>query len=133
MERKKCSPFVALERQAERLFQRLADGGQGGQLGGGHARLGVAGVAGEEPGHVFRVGQRGGVEHDALEVVEEAVAVAGDQRVGLGGGLPERLFARRRGGRSRSTTGRPASSWPTQDEIAVVGDEHLTVLVPVAC
>ena len=25
----------------------------------------IAGIAGEEPGHVFRIGQRGGVQHDA--------------------------------------------------------------------
>ena len=132
MERKKCSPLAPSNCRPRRFFERLADGVQ---LPAGsdrfHARPGVPGVAGQEPGHVFRVGQRGGVEHDALEVVEEAVAVGRHQASGWRAASQKSFSeaARRYGS---PFTGRSASSCTDEEEVAVVGDEHLAVLVPVA-
>ena len=66
--------LVALEFQAQRLFERGADSRQRGKLHALDARLGVAGVRSKEPSHILGRGEGRGVEHDSLKELDEAVA-----------------------------------------------------------
>ena len=86
--------LFGLELHAEGLFQRGADGGEGGEVAGVlDAGAGVAGVGGEEEGDVARVVERGGMEQDALEVFDEAFAQGVGGLARVGGGGPEGGFA----------------------------------------
>ena len=64
--------LLGLELHAQRLFQRGADGGEGGEVAGVlDAGAGVAGVRGEEEGEVAWVVEGRGVKHHALEIFEK--------------------------------------------------------------
>ncbi len=81
---------LALERNAECLFQRLADSKEGCiSLRALDASKGVAGVRGEEPRHVGGPGKWGGILEDAPQEVVKARRVRGSQRVGVARRLPE--------------------------------------------
>ena len=68
--------LLALELHAEGFFQSLPQAFQGGQVGGLlDAGAGLAGIRGEKPREVLRVGQRRGVEHDAAEELDEPLAM----------------------------------------------------------
>ena len=67
--------LLALELQAEGVFERLPQAGQGRQFGLLDAEPCVAGVGGENPGHVLRGGQRRIVEQDPLEILQQAFAL----------------------------------------------------------
>ena len=50
-------------------------------------------IRGEEPSHVFGGGQRGGVEHHAVEKLGEGGRMAQGQRLGMRHAAPEVILA----------------------------------------
>ena len=67
--------FLALEMQAEGIFQRLPKAGQGREIGLLDAKARVMGVGGENAGHVLRSGQRRIMEQHTLQILQHPFAM----------------------------------------------------------
>ena len=75
---KEVLAFLTFELDAERLLESELDGAEAAQRVIFCTGAGFAGVRGEEPGNIFRLGERGTIEHDASEEVGQEIAVAGE-------------------------------------------------------
>ncbi len=129
---KEVFPVLAGELHAEGFFKGRPHGGQGRQvLVPLDAGAGVAGVGGEEPGHVLRVRERGDGQHGPLQVLDESLALFGGGLAGMGGGLPEVGFAAGEG-EALLRQGVAVGVAPDHQEVAVVRDEDEAVLPGVA-
>lgn len=118
--------FFALKLDAERLFQRDLHVMEGGKVMVFSARPGFAGVGGEQPRNLFRLGERHLVKHDALEEVRQKLVM-----LGVDGTVPEVV---RRDGKFIAFEGaRLTIGLQSQEaELMQVGDEHGAVLPQVA-
>ncbi len=124
--------LVALEREAQGAFERLAHRGECGQIAGLlDAGFGVARVGREEPGKGLRGGQGRLVQHHAAQVLREALGVRLRHLARVSGRGPEGGFAL--GEAIRLQLPRPALRVAAeQHEVPVVGHEHGAVLAPIA-
>ena len=123
--------FLALEAQAEGLFERLPKAGQGREIGLFDAQARVVGVGGEDAGHVLRSGQRRIVEQDALEILQHAFAMLRRRLARMGRQTPELALGlgQREGFQNARLSGR---AFADQGEGAEVGDQHHAVPLPVS-
>jgi len=115
---------VALEGDAEGFLEGDANGVERGQVGALDAHAGIAGVGGQEPGDIFGVGQRRAAEHDAPQVFGEALGVLVGEEVWVG--RPEGGF-RCREAVALQVARRAVGVAADEQEVAVVGDQHLAV------
>jgi hypothetical protein len=75
---KKVFAFLTFELDAQRLLESDLDGTEAAQRVIFCTRTGFAGVRSEEPRNIFRLGERGTIEHDASKEVGQEIAVAGE-------------------------------------------------------
>ena len=114
---------------------RQSNGAHGGQrrgvAGPFHAGQPVAGVGRQQPGQIFRFGQRRRVGQGAAQVFAQADA----DRVGEGAGMLQARVEIVRGigeAEGLQTDGLAAGVLPHHHEVAGVGDQYLAVTLPVA-
>ncbi len=123
--------LLALELDAEGLFERLADGGERRH----RTRVidapeRVAGIGGEEPGDVLGLPQRNRLRQRPLQVLAERMADAARRLLRRRCKLPERRLTL--GDAEALKTGRPPRSiLADQQEVAVVRHQNQAIEVPV--
>lgn len=124
--------FPAFKFQSEGLLKRSADVGQSGQFAFClDTRLGFAGVEREYPCDILRSDESGGRQDGELKKIDKARALFLCGRAGMSSQTPESLFIF---GEAIGTEidGRAFGISAKEDEVAVIGDENLSVFLPVA-
>ena len=124
--------FLALEAHPERLFERGAHRGERGRVARRlDPREPVAGVGGEQPCQVPRLGQRGPVGQGATEVLDETrTDLAGEDARRLQLALERGVAAGEPEGLERGLLARRVLA--DERELAEIGRQHQTVAAPVA-
>lgn len=122
--------LFALELQAQGLFQRSSHAGQRRELQAFDAGLRRSRVRSKEPCHVFRRSKRGGMQHYALEKLDEPRTVDLVCLAGRSRRLPELPLAIRQPV-GFENGGLTVGILSHQNEVAIVGDEDLPVPVPI--
>ena len=128
---KEMLAFLALEAQAEGVFEGLPQAGQGREIGLFDAQARVVGVGGENAGHVLRSGQRRIMEQHTLEILQHAFAMRRRRLTRMGGQTPEFALGlgQRKGFQNARLSGR---AFADKGEGAEVGHEHHAVPLPVS-
>ena len=123
--------FLALELQAEGVFEGLAQGCQSREIDLFDAKPRVVGVRGENAGHVLRSGQRRIMKQHTFEVLQHAFAALRRRPARLGGETPEVALGlgQHKGLQNAWLSGR---AFPDEGEGAEVGHEHHAVPLPVS-
>ena len=122
--------LLSTKLHAEGLFEGPADRGNIRRLRSLDQGEGFARIRGQHPGHVLRARQRRRVQERSLEVLEETVPLVSGRLPGVLREFPERgLVGRQAVGFQLHLPAQAVA--PDQEEVMVVGDEHLLVAVQV--
>ena len=124
--------LLALEAHPERLFERGAHRGERGRVARHlDPREPVAGVGGEQPRQVLRLGERGPVGEGATEILDETrTDLAGEGARCLQLALERGIAAGQPEGLERGLLARRILA--DERELAQIGRQHQTIAAPVA-
>ena len=128
---KKMLAFLALETQAEGVFEGLPKAGKGWDIRLFDTKARIVGIGGEKAGHVLRSGEGRIMEQYSLQILLQAFAMLGRRLARMGGQSPE--FALRPGQSKGFQSARlPCRAFANKGEGPKVGNQHHPVPLPVS-